>query len=125
MKEKDDYEFLEKKGSFHEHTYITPIMKKCFEQFKRMYPRAKTYNDILLSILLEFQQMFINPHTKKFDSNDIRSYSKQRLDLHGQKLPVDIDWTIPLVRLYSKFEDGSSKPRPVVSGKSRLSDTDL
>jgi len=78
-------------SNFYESKSITKTMKECLDALRKMYPREKDYEGILLSVLLEFEHLFYNKHTK-FSRQIINKYNEKRIDLQGKKLPDSIDW---------------------------------
>jgi hypothetical protein len=82
------------KVKFYEAKRITKEMKECLDALRIMYPKARTYEGVLLSVLLEFEKLFDKTHGKVIIPKNIQDrYSEEREATFGKKIPDSIDWS--------------------------------
>jgi hypothetical protein len=84
-------------NEFYEEKSLTKGMKEILDQLRKMYPGSRSYQEVLSSVLLEFQNMFYNKSTVVFSRYYIKKWSEQRKRWFNLPLPDELDWSLPSV----------------------------
>ncbi len=74
---------------FYEATSVTKTMKDCLRALRKMYPKEKSYEGVLYSVLLEFQKLYDDGYIKE----ESKDWLKLRKKIFRIGFPDKIDWS--------------------------------